>query len=171
MGTTVRRLIELAGGVSGGGTVARCRPGGASSNLIGPDKLDLQTRLRHGRQGRHHARLRRRRRAAEGTDLLAAITNVLRFFRNESCGKCVPAAVGSKKAHEILREVIESGESPEDGAWRDRIVQLERSFARTSICGARPGGAGPVVSVARLSRECPGPEQTEARRRARQPSR
>ena len=28
---------------------------------------------------------------AEGTDLLAAGTNVLRFFRNESCGKCVPA--------------------------------------------------------------------------------
>ena len=27
---------------------------------------------------------------AEGTDLLAAATNVLRFFRNESCGKCVP---------------------------------------------------------------------------------
>ena len=33
------------------------------------------------------------------TNLLAAATNVLRFFRNESCGKCVPCRVGSHKAH------------------------------------------------------------------------
>ena len=38
---------------------------------------------------------------AEGTDLLAAATNVLRFFRNESCGKCVPCRVGS---HEGARD-------------------------------------------------------------------
>ena len=34
---------------------------------------------------------------AEGTDLLAAATNVLRFFRDESCGKCVPCRVGSAR--------------------------------------------------------------------------
>ena len=34
---------------------------------------------------------------AEGTNLLAAGTNVLRFFRNESCGKCVPCRVGSQQ--------------------------------------------------------------------------
>ena len=34
---------------------------------------------------------------AEGTNLLAAGTNVLRFFRNESCGKCVPCRVGSTR--------------------------------------------------------------------------
>ena len=39
---------------------------------------------------------------AEGTDLLAAAVNVLRFFRDESCGKCVPCRVGSTKAHLIL---------------------------------------------------------------------
>ena len=39
---------------------------------------------------------------AEGTDLLAAAVNVLRFFRDESCGKCVPCRVGSAKAHQIL---------------------------------------------------------------------
>ena len=44
---------------------------------------------------------------AEGTDLLAPATNVLRFFRNESCGKCVPCRVGSHKAHEILTELLE----------------------------------------------------------------
>jgi NADH:ubiquinone oxidoreductase subunit F (NADH-binding) len=46
---------------------------------------------------------------AEGTDLLAAATNILNFFRNESCGKCVPCRVGSHKAHKILVEVLERG--------------------------------------------------------------
>ena len=41
MGTTVRELIELAGGVSGGREVGAVQPGGASSNFIGPDKLDM----------------------------------------------------------------------------------------------------------------------------------
>ena len=35
---------------------------------------------------------------AEGTDLLALAANVVRFFRNESCGQCVPCRVGSQKA-------------------------------------------------------------------------
>jgi len=73
--------------------------------------------------------------------------------------------VGSTKAHEILREVIESGESPEDGAWRDRIVQLEEGHSQDLDLRARPGGAwAPVVSVLGLSkggaaaREQPKPE-------------
>jgi len=166
MGTTVRRLIELAGGVSGGGTVGAVQPGGASSNLIGPDKLDLQldfaTAAKAGTMLGSGAVVV----LAEGTDLLAASTNVLRFFRNESCGKCVPCRVGSTKAHEILREVIESGESPEDGAWRDRIVQLEEVIRKTSICGLGQVALGPVVSVLGLSkggaaaREQPKPEGT-----------
>src|SRR3954463_9098904 len=41
MGTTVRELIGLAGGVSGGREVGAVQPGGASSNFIGPDKLDM----------------------------------------------------------------------------------------------------------------------------------
>jgi formate dehydrogenase beta subunit len=42
MGTTVRALIDLAGGVQGGGKVGAVQPGGASSNFIGPDQLDLE---------------------------------------------------------------------------------------------------------------------------------
>jgi formate dehydrogenase beta subunit len=68
---------------------------------------------------------------AERTDLLAAATTVLRFFRNESCGKCVPYRVGSQKAHTILSELIESGGDPEE--VDDRILELERTMRLTSI--------------------------------------
>jgi NADH:ubiquinone oxidoreductase subunit F (NADH-binding) len=85
---------------------------------------------------------------AEGTDLLAAATNVLRFFRNESCGKCVPCRVGTQKAHRILRDVLDAGGTSAD--VDERIPALEETLRLTSICGLGQVALGPVMSVLRL---------------------
>ncbi|WP_219414694.1 NAD(P)H-dependent oxidoreductase subunit E [Pseudonocardia nigra] len=147
MGSTVRSLIDMAGAVSGGRAVGAVQPGGASSNFIGPDQLDLQ--LDFGTAAAAGTMLGSGAIVvlAEGTDLLAAATNVLRFFRNESCGKCVPCRVGSTKAHELLE-----GRSAIDEAERARIVELEEAMRRTSICGLGQVALGPVVSVLGLQR-------------------
>ena len=87
---------------------------------------------------------------AEGTDLLGAATNVLRFFRNESCGKCVPCRVGSHKAHEMLASLLESGGGADD--VDDTIVQLEETMRMTSICGLGQVALGPVISVLGMKR-------------------
>ena len=152
MGTTVRELIDLAGGVTGGAAVGAVQPGGASSNFIGPDQLDL--RLDFGTAAEAGTMLGSGALVvlAEGTDLLAASTNVLRFFRDESCGKCVPCRVGSTKAHELLRGVIESGSSELDESQRGRILQLEEAMRKTSICGLGQVALGPVVSVLGIDR-------------------
>ena len=84
------------------------------------------------------------------TNLLAAATNVLRFFRNESCGKCVPCRVGSNKAHIILTEALENGAGA-DGI-DERIDKLEETLRLTSICGLGQVALGPVMSVLRLQR-------------------
>jgi NADH:ubiquinone oxidoreductase subunit F (NADH-binding)/NADH:ubiquinone oxidoreductase subunit E len=86
MGTTARELIELAGGVSGGRELLAVQPGGASSNFLGPDQLDVP--LDFGPLAEAGSMLGSGALVAiaEGTDLLAAATNVLRFFRIESCG-------------------------------------------------------------------------------------
>ncbi len=151
MGTTIRDLIGAAGGVSGGREVGAVQPGGASSNFIGPDRLDLA--LDFGTLAEAGTMLGSGALVvlAEGTDLLAASTNVLRFFRNESCGKCVPCRVGSTKAHTLLREVLDSG-SPLDDARRGRIMQLEEAMRKTSICGLGQVALGPVVSVLGLDK-------------------
>jgi formate dehydrogenase/NADH-quinone oxidoreductase subunit F len=152
MGTTVRSLIELAGGVRDGERVGAVQPGGASSNFIGPDQLDLE--LDFGTLAKAGTMLGSGALVvlAEGTDLLAASTNVLRFFRNESCGKCVPCRVGSTKAHELLSGVLDSGTSTLDEAQRGRILQLEEAMRKTSICGLGQVALGPVVSVLGLDK-------------------
>ncbi|MDN5858560.1 MAG: NAD(P)H-dependent oxidoreductase subunit E [Pseudonocardia sp.] len=142
MGTTVGELIKLAGGVTGGAEVGAVQPGGASSNFIGPDQLDL--RLDFGTAAAAGTMLGSGALVvlAAGTDLLAASTNVLRFFRDESCGKCVPCRVGSTKAHELLR-----GRSTLDEGERAQILRLEEAMRKTSICGLGQVALGPVVSV------------------------
>jgi formate dehydrogenase/NADH-quinone oxidoreductase subunit F len=152
MGTTVRALIDLAGGVQGGAAVGAVQPGGASSNFIGPDQLDLE--LDFGTLAKAGTMLGSGALVvlAEGTDLLAAATNVLRFFRNESCGKCVPCRVGSTKAHTLLREQLDTGTSTLDDGQRAQVLRLEEAMRKTSICGLGQVALGPVVSVLGLDK-------------------
>ena len=149
MGTTTRELLDLAGGVTGGQRLGAIQPGGESSNFIGPDRLD--TELDFGTLQEAGSMLGSGAIVvmAERTDLLAAAVNVLRFFRNESCGKCVPCRVGSAKAHLILDGLLGAGGGPAqvDGDVRD----LDEVMRRTSICGLGQVALGPVMSVLRLA--------------------
>jgi len=146
MGTSIRDLLDLAGGVAGGANLESVQPGGASSNFLGPDHLDVpldfDTLAEAGSMLGSGAVVV----IAEGTDALAAATNVLRFFRDESCGKCVPCRVGSTKAHALLTDTLEAGGELDD-ARRERLLELEVTMRKTSICGLGQVALGPVVSV------------------------
>ena len=150
MGTTARELIEAAGGVSEGRELLAFQPGGASSNFLGPEQLDVP--LDFGPLADAGSMLGSGALVvmAEGTDLLAAATNVLRFFRNESCGKCVPCRVGSTKAHAMLTELLESGGGADE--VDERILELEKTMRLTSICGLGQVALGPAISVLGLKR-------------------
>ena len=149
MGSTARQLLDLAGGMSGGRALGAIQPGGASSNFLGPDGLDVPLDFDAVAKAGSMLGSGAVVVLAEGTNLLAAATNVLRFFRDESCGKCVPCRAGSTKAHRILSELLESGGGP--GEVDGRIVQLEETMRRTSICGLGQVALGPVMSVMRLN--------------------
>jgi formate dehydrogenase beta subunit len=149
-GTTIRELVDLAGGVRGGAALQAVQPGGASSNFLGPDKLDIPLDFQPLADAGSMLGSGAVVVVAEGTDLLAAATNVLRFFRNESCGKCVPCRVGSHKAHIILTDLLERGLGPDD--VDARITDLEATLRLTSICGLGQVALGPVVSVLGLPR-------------------
>jgi NADH:ubiquinone oxidoreductase subunit F (NADH-binding) len=114
-------------GTAGGARLAAMQPGGASSNFLTPDQLDVPLDF----------------------DTLAAAgsTLVLRFFRDASCGKCVPCRVGSTKAHILLASALASGDLDDDGAAQ--LVELEYAMRKTSICGLGQVALGPVISVLR----------------------
>ncbi len=162
MGTTIRNLLELAGGVAGGAALGAVQPGGASSNFLGPEHLDVpldfDTLAEAGSMLGSGALVV----VAEGTDALAAATNVLRFFRNESCGKCVPCRVGSTKAHVLLTDTLRAG-GELDEERRSRLLEIELTMRKTSICGLGQVALGPVVSVMGWQRGA-----TEARPQPRQ---
>jgi NADH:ubiquinone oxidoreductase subunit F (NADH-binding) len=76
---------------------------------------------------------------AEGTDLRELAGNLVRFFRNESCGKCVPCRVGTEKAVGLIaRGDDESLES---------LRVLDETLRDTSICGLGQAALTPILSV------------------------
>jgi len=149
-GSTARDLIELAGGVPDDREVGGIQPGGASSNFLGPDSLDVPLDWKPLQEAGSMLGSGAMIVMAEGTNLLAAGTNVLRFFRNESCGKCVPCRVGSTKAHTILSDLLEQGKGVDDVP--EKINQLEETLRLTSICGLGQVALGPVLSVLGMDR-------------------
>ncbi|MEA3186286.1 MAG: formate dehydrogenase beta subunit [Chthoniobacter sp.] len=74
---------------------------------------------------------------AEGRDMAEQALNSLEFFRNESCGKCVPCRLGSQKLVSLGTHLL-------DGAigstrWKDELLPLVKEIGKaielTSICG------------------------------------
>ena len=84
---------------------------------------------------------------AEGRDLFALATNIVRFFRNESCGKCVPCRLGSEKAVELL-ESVQARTSP--AVDLDILPELGDTLEQTSICGLGQVVLNPILSMMKL---------------------
>jgi NADH:ubiquinone oxidoreductase subunit F (NADH-binding) len=149
MGTTVRELIDIGGGVSGGRALKAFAPGGASSNFLPASMvdvpLDFTALAKAGSMLGSGAVVV----VAEGTDMLALATNVVRFFRNESCGKCVPCRLGSQQAVELLERVASGGRQPPDAKRKELAVlpQLGETLTLTSICGLGQVALNPILSV------------------------
>jgi formate dehydrogenase/NADH-quinone oxidoreductase subunit F len=144
MGTTLGELLELCGGVRGGGRLAAVAPGGASSPFLSPDKLDtpidFEAMTRAGSMLGAGSVIF----VSEGRDLLEVALNVTQFFRNESCGKCVPCRIGCHKAVDLIE-----GAERVTGEMRAQVEELHAAMSRTSICGLGQVALAPLLSVLR----------------------
>ena len=74
----------------------------------------------------------------------------LQFTQNESCGKCVPCRLGTKRMLEIL-ERITAGEG-QDGDI-ERLEKLAGTIKRTSLCGLGQTAPNPVLTTIRYFRD------------------
>lgn len=141
-GTILGEILERCGGMREGVRLGAIAPGGASSNFLPADRLDIALDFEPLEQagsmlgsgavvfvGDHH-------------DLLDVGINVARFFRNESCGKCVPCRVGSEKA-----VVIADGAAGLSAADEALLLDLHGTMQKTSICGLGQVALAPLVSI------------------------
>jgi NADH:ubiquinone oxidoreductase subunit F (NADH-binding)/NADH:ubiquinone oxidoreductase subunit E len=148
MGTTLGELLERCGGMRNGQRLVAIAPGGASSNFLPPDRLgvalDFGTLEAAGSMLGSGAAVF----VGESNDLLEAGESVTRFFRNESCGKCVPCRVGTEKAVKILEQVDRVS-----AQTRMELEELNATLARTSICGLGQVALGPLLSILKNFRE------------------
>lgn len=146
IGTPVNELIELAGGMSEGSTLQAFLPGGASSNFLPADKadtpLDFASMKAVGSMLGTGAVIV----IGDRHDLFELATNIVRFFRNESCGKCVPCRIGSQRAVELLEQV---GDDATQAEQLQALPEMGATLEQTSICGLGQVALNPILSMMR----------------------
>jgi NADH:ubiquinone oxidoreductase subunit F (NADH-binding) len=76
--------------------------------------------------------------------MLDMALNSVRFFRNESCGKCVPCRIGTQKLVELLTRAVRGQGTPED---MGTIEDLDQALRLASICGLGQIAGKPLTSV------------------------
>jgi NADH-quinone oxidoreductase subunit F len=101
-GTTLRELIALAGGIGGSGSLKAVLLGGAAGAFVRPAELDLPltfegTRAAGATLGSGVVLL-----FDDTVDLRSILLRIASFFRDESCGQCVPCRVGTVRQEEAL---------------------------------------------------------------------
>jgi formate dehydrogenase beta subunit len=138
-GITLRELVdEYCGGMQGGHELYGYLPGGASGGILPASladlPLDFDTLQPHGCFIGSAAIvvLSDQDRASQ------AAQNLMRFFRDESCGQCTPCRVGTAKALELM------------GArrWDQPLLkELSQAMMDASICGLGQAAPNPALSV------------------------
>ncbi len=146
-GATLREVIELGGGIANGRTLQAVLLGGAAGEFVGPADLDLPLTFEGAR--------------AAGTtlgsgvilvlddtvDLPAILRRIAAFFRDESCGQCVPCRVGTVRQEELIARLAAGrphGSVDEELALYDELAQCMRD---ASICGLGQAAANAIQSA------------------------
>jgi NADH:ubiquinone oxidoreductase subunit F (NADH-binding)/NADH:ubiquinone oxidoreductase subunit E len=145
MGTSYRELIEgFAGGALPGHTLKSFAPSGPAGGYLPATMLDLPidwaAMTKAGATVGSGAVVVCDERAC----MLDMALNSVRFFRNESCGKCVPCRTGSQKLVDVLTEWARGHRDAHDLTLLD---ELGHALRVTSICGLGQVVPVPIVSV------------------------
>ena len=145
MGTKYAELItNYAGGVTGGRQLLAFAPSGPSSGYLPASMMDLPLDWNAVAAAGSMVGSGAIVVCAEGRCMLDMALNAVRFYRNESCGKCVPCRMGSQKMVEILTGWTEGHSAPSD---RQLLDELSTAMRLTSICGLGQVVPVPIASV------------------------
>jgi len=137
-------IYDLAGGIVDGKKLKAFAPSGPSSGFLPASKVDVPIDFKSLAAAGSMLGSGAIVVYAERRCMLDAALNAVTFFRNESCGKCVPCRIGSQKMADILKGWTLAKGSPAD---LEMIHDLTEAMKLTSICGLGQFAPSPLLSV------------------------
>jgi NADH-quinone oxidoreductase subunit F len=146
-GVTLREVLELAGGVSDGRALQAVLLGGAAGSFLGPDELDVPLTFEGTRTAGTTLGSGVVLALDDTVDLARLLMRIAAFFRDESCGQCVPCRVGTVRQEEALARLL-AGE-PRGGIERELalIAEVGQCMRDASICGLGQTASSAVESA------------------------
>ena len=130
-GITLRQLIDLGGGMRGGSTMQAILLGGAAGGFVGPNDLDLPLTMEATRAAGSSLGSGVVMVLDQSVDMVDQLRRIAAFFRDESCGQCVPCRVGTVRQEEIVSRLAKGVQSQDIELLRE----LGTVMRDASICG------------------------------------
>ena len=151
MGTTLREVIyDIGGGIPNGKKFKAAQTGGPSGGCITTENLDTpidyENLMRIGSMMGSGGLIV----MDEDTCMVDIARFFLEFTVDESCGKCTPCRVGTKRMLEILDKIIAGNGTLED---IDRLEELANYIKSSSLCGLGQTAPNPILSTLRYFRD------------------
>ena len=151
MGTTLREIIEeIGGGIPNGKKFKAAQTGGPSGGCIPVQHYDIpidyDNLISIGSMMGSGGLI-----VMDETDCMVDIAKFfLEFTVEESCGKCTPCRIGTKRMHEILDKITKGQATLED---LDRLEELCYYVKENSACGLGQTAPNPVLSTLKFFRD------------------
>ena len=151
MGTTLREVIEeIGGGIPNGKQFKAAQTGGPSGGCIPASlidtPIDYDNLLAIGSMMGSGGLIV----MDEDTCMVDLARFFLDFTVDESCGKCTPCRIGTRRLLEILDKIIAGNGEMED---LDRLEELSNYIKSASLCGLGQTAPNPVLSTLRYFRD------------------
>ena len=134
-GVTAKELLDMAGGVTRGRSLVTILLGGAAGVFIRPDELDLRLTFEDTRAAKATLGSGVFLVIDDSIDVPDLLLRIAAFFRDESCGQCVPCRVGTVRQEEALHR-IQAGKAR--GGMKGEVALLDdvgAAMRDASICG------------------------------------
>ncbi len=134
-GATLRDLIDLAGGVAGGKNLGSILLGGAAGLFVSAEDLDMPLTFEGVRASKATLGSGVILVLDDSVEMLPILQRIAAFFRDESCGQCVPCRVGTVRQEEALARIAAGttiGDVKTEISLLDEIGLVMKD---ASICG------------------------------------
>jgi len=146
-GLTLRDLLEMAGGVRGGRTLQCVLLGGAAGTFVRADEIDLAltfegTRAASASLGSGVILV-----LDDTVDLVVFLRRIAEFFREESCGQCVPCRIGAVRQDELLARLAAGHPRGSVDAELTLLSDIAQVMRDASICGLGQTASSAIESA------------------------